>query len=492
MEELYELYLTLHTSWDWMHHLGLADKDVSKKGEFKWLRDLSNTCRDIYTHLNWGNDHERLLETANQLKTPVRTLVNFSETRFANSKRRVFQNILLMIAPVLSVLEADILAAEKNRSGLEAANSKLREKGTNARELKARICNQQFLLQLAGVSDIYEQFGKIINIAQSYQLLPHQRLDSFETAVLNLQEMSTKVRGNSSTEIEMPHFEKIRKSMEDKSEVDGVLVLDERPVQGAGLQSSRRSISAQSKENIVHETAQKLDNLIVKLSEKISGDTCTREEKKLIEVTRRIWDLPALALKLKTEISIPVVSASEFPNFWEAVKELKITPILDLSREPVRDQFALFLKRLDSITSHYSVEELTVLDAKILIKKFFDTSGELFKGVEMILHAIAVASTKASCESVLESYVSRYEIHFNARRNMGEDGANKEFVIAQNGPSIVKCDRVVKKAMESYCSEKGQTSWHFIRTAQRTKMFQMGCKVLEKTAKKSSHLGFMN
>ena len=134
------------------------------------------------------------------------------------------------------------------------------------------------------------------------------------------------------------------------------------------------------------------------------------------------------------------MSASEFPNFWEAVKELKITPILDLSREPVRDQFALFLKRLDSITSHYSVEELTVLDAKILIKKFFDTSGELFKGVEMILHLIAVASTKASCESVLESYVSRYEIHFNARRNMGEDGANKEFVIVKNGPSIVKCD----------------------------------------------------
>ena len=42
----------------------------------------------------------------------------------------------------------------------------------------------------------------------------------------------------------------------------------------------------------------------------------------------------------------------------------------------------------------------------------------------MVLQALAVSSVKVLCESVLESFVSKYESHFDVRRNMSEEGAN--------------------------------------------------------------------
>ena len=86
-------------------------------------------------------------------------------------------------------------------------------------------------------------------------------------------------------------------------------------------------------------------------------------------------------------------------------------------------------------------------DPKEIIKKFFDPAAEEYKHVEMIMQAIAVSSVKHSCESVLESFVSRYENHFDARRSVDEDTANEEFEIAVNGPSLAHCDSVVKEAI---------------------------------------------
>ena len=78
-------------------------------------------------------------------------------------------------------------------------------------------------------------------------------------------------------------------------------------------------------------------------------------------------------------------------------------------------------------------ECLQKIDPKELIKKFFDPSGELFINIEMIMQALAVSSVKVSCESVSESFVSKYECHFDERRNMSEEGANEEFEISIKG-----------------------------------------------------------
>ena len=53
-----------------------------------------------------------------------------------------------------------------------------------------------------------------------------------------------------------------------------------------------------------------------------------------------------------------------------------------------------------------------------------------------------VSCVKQSCESVLESFVSRYENHFDLRRTMNEESVNEEFEIAMNGPNLGNCDKV--------------------------------------------------
>ena len=58
----------------------------------------------------------------------------------------------------------------------------------------------------------------------------------------------------------------------------------------------------------------------------------------------------------------------------------------------------------------------------------------------MILQTMTVASFKNSCDSILESLVSKYENRFNIKRNVNEESANEEFEIAVNGPNLAHSD----------------------------------------------------
>ena len=54
-----------------------------------------------------------------------------------------------------------------------------------------------------------------------------------------------------------------------------------------------------------------------------------------------------------------------------------------------------------------------------------------------------IASIKHSCESKLGSFVSKYENHFDARRNVNEDTANEEFEMD------VKCSNLAQSNNQS-------------------------------------------
>ena len=81
---------------------------------------------------------------------------------------------------------------------------------------------------------------------------------------------------------------------------------------------------------------------------------------------------------------------------------------------------------------------------------------------EMVLHDMAVASVKHSCESILESFVFIYKNHFYERRNGDEVTANEEFEICVNGPNLANSEAVIKEAMDLHWGSK---SWHFNRTS---------------------------
>ena len=64
------------------------------------------------------------------------------------------------------MLEDDITAEIMNRSGTEASVRKVRERGLEAREIKGKLWNQTTLLHLAGLAEIYQLFGVIVNVSQ--------------------------------------------------------------------------------------------------------------------------------------------------------------------------------------------------------------------------------------------------------------------------------------------------------------------------------------
>ena len=81
-------------TWDPLHKTGLADKHMTKMQEHKWILKFNNTCHQLYGTFNWGASHVQLREAARSCGIQQRNLVNFSSTRFANSKRLVYQVIL--------------------------------------------------------------------------------------------------------------------------------------------------------------------------------------------------------------------------------------------------------------------------------------------------------------------------------------------------------------------------------------------------------------
>ena len=104
----------------------------------------------------------------------------------------------------------------------------------------------------------------------------------------------------------------------------------------------------------------------------------------------------------------------------------------------------------------------------------------MFDEIEMIMQAIAVSAVKQSCESVLESFVSKYGDHFNSNRNIAKDNVNDAFLVAVNGPNLGHFDSVVEKAIDRYW--KSTQDWHFYKTTalEQLKKFDGNSKVLNK------------
>ena len=68
----------------------------------------------------------------------------------------------------------------------------------------------------------------------------------------------------------------------------------------------------------------------------------------------------------------------------------------------------------------------------------------------MIMQEIVFSAVKHSCESILESFVRRYENHFDMKRSTSEKSTKEEFEIAVNGPNLPNCDSIVLEAINTY------------------------------------------
>ena len=115
-----------------------------------------------------------------------------------------------------------------------------------------------------------------------------------------------------------------------------------------------------------------------------------------------------------------ILSVTEYPKFKECIDKIPVDSIKDIPEQELKDQFRKFLEKLKVLTEDIATDELSKLEPKEIIKQFFDSEGKLYKDIEMVMQTIAVFAVKYRCESVLESFVSKYENHFDSRRNTEE------------------------------------------------------------------------
>ena len=142
----------------------------------------------------------------------------------------------------MTCLETDIVNAIAN------ADSRAREKGD--KELKGKILDVHFLLNLSGLADVYEQFGAIVNIAQMVHLLPHERYELYMDAVDKLDNMAKCLSDHSKCSSVIGPPKKVgslwllnhadKNTLIDKSETRGIPVMSQYGTDAAGLQCQTR------------------------------------------------------------------------------------------------------------------------------------------------------------------------------------------------------------------------------------------------------------
>ena len=183
MTDVLDLHEEFFATHDPLHKSGIVDTHIRRDSNFFWLTNVQEICSEIYQKFNWGKNYELLIDTCKELELTLASLTKFSKTRFANSIRNVTINIRKDFEIIIKSLQK--IYDDMNDSRV----SKIREKADDAKRLLKKLSNKKFVLELSGISDIYEVFGKVVNTCQIVDILPHERFDYVIKAIEELKDM---------------------------------------------------------------------------------------------------------------------------------------------------------------------------------------------------------------------------------------------------------------------------------------------------------------
>ena len=116
-----------------LHKTGFVDTHLCKKKVYSWVVSNTDTCQQIFTTFNWDANYEKLVSATVLWKLHLKSLVGFSETRIANSRRPVYINIHHEFPAIMTCFENVILNVIKNKEGITSPNERVHEKGDKAR-----------------------------------------------------------------------------------------------------------------------------------------------------------------------------------------------------------------------------------------------------------------------------------------------------------------------------------------------------------------------
>ena len=123
------------------------------------------------------------------------------------------------------------------------------------------------------------------------------------------------------------------------------------------------------------------------------------------------------------------VGLQESETFAETM--LRLTNTLDaIPKEEIKSNFTNFVRCFEEYIKEKDVKDI---DNKEVYKDFLSSAKELYKGNELMMHCLSTVAVKYSVESSVESLISRYETHFDRKRQLTEENSHQEMVIAEVG-----------------------------------------------------------
>ena len=126
-------------------------------------------------------------------------------------------------------------------------------------------------------------------------------------------------------------------------------------------------------------------------------------------------------------------------------------------------------------------------------KDFLSSTMKLYKGNEVMMHCLSTVAVKYSVESSVESLISRYEVHFDKKRQLTEENAHQEMVIAENGPVLVHATPLLTRALDKYfLNETKSSDWHFFSTDENRFNLTEASKTIKRLQSEQSRLSFMD
>ena len=284
-------------------------------------------------------------------------------------------------------------------------------------------------------------------------------------------QVSEPTQEETAKQCQWPEFHSATSTLRSTGEIKGVLVIDEREVRGrmtcaaATASTSAASASTQEDESaevdpltaIIQQVSHQLQNLADKLAAGLKDDVYKEEDEQLVANSKTICDLSTLQQAVNNDGTTKVVATSSL-HYIQAIRRLPVRSLAKVPDDVLIQQFNKLCMHLENLPS--------ATDSKDIIKALFKLESGLYKGTEMILHAVTVAAVSISVESILESLVSRYEGQFDKTRTLLEERGLAEMEEATNGPNLGHCDDVVKSAMNMYWSSRKSTNlkWHFVKT----------------------------
>ena len=174
----------------------------------------------------------------------------------------------------------------------------------------------------------------------------------------------------------------------------------------------------------------------------------------------------------------------------EPERVLQTNTLDAIPKEEIKSSFKHFVRCFEEYIEGKDVKDI---DNKEVYKDFLCSTKGLYKGNEVVMHCLTTCAVKYSVESSVESLISRYETHFDKKRQLKEENSHQEMVIAENGPILIHATPLLTRALNKYFLNETQSGeWHFFPTDETRFCLTEASKTVKRLQSEKSRLSFMD